>query len=380
MTTLIHKIFYAITLSFFVVGMAHTAPLVKLPEIDAKSYLLIDFYSQKILASKNPDVRIEPASITKLMTAYVIYKELKKGNIDTKDLVLISEKAWRMEGSRMFVEANKKVPIERLISGLIIQSGNDAAIALSEHVSGTEASFVEKMNAEAANIGMKNSHFVNTTGWPAEDHYTTAEDIVKLTQRVISEFPEHYKLYKEREYAYNGIKQYNRNKLLWLDPTVDGVKTGHTESAGFCLVASANRNGMRLISVVLGAKSVKDRSDSSQQLLEFGYNNFETRKLYKGGGVLENVRIWKGSSDDMPIGFIEDFYITVQKGSFDRLKGSISYQSDVDAPVHRGDEMGKVVIKDGDHVVVESSLVALNSVAGGGLWRKMTDGIQKVFH
>ena len=379
MRNLIYKILSVLIVSS-IYSSAVAAPLIKLPEIDAESYLLIDFNSNNILAKKNSDQQIEPASITKLMTAYVIYEELEKGNISANDLVLISEKAWRMQGSRMFVEARKKVPMERLINGLIIQSGNDAAIALAEHVAGTEASFVEKMNAEASKIGMKNTHFVNATGWPAKDHYTTAEDIAKLTQRVIAKYPEHYKLYKEREYAYNGIKQYNRNKLLWLDPTVDGVKTGHTESAGYCLVASANRNGMRLISVVFGAKTVKGRSDASQQLLEFGYKNYETRKLYKGGGVLENVRIWKGSSEKMPIGFLDDFYITVPKGSYERLKGTVKYPTDVDAPIHRGDEIGEVIIKDGDNVVVESPLVALNSVAGGGMWRKMTDGFQKVFH
>ncbi|MEE9302830.1 MAG: D-alanyl-D-alanine carboxypeptidase family protein [Thiotrichaceae bacterium] len=383
MIKLRNKILSVVMVSFFLTSVVHAAqnsPLIKLPDIDAESYLLIDFHSQRILASKNPGKKIEPASITKLMSAYVIYKELYKGNVDTKDLVLISEKAWRMKGSRMFVEARKKVPMERLLSGLIIQSGNDAAIALAEHISGTEASFVEKMNAEAVRLGLNNTHFVNVTGWPAENHFTTAHDIATLTRAVISEFPEHYKLYKKREYSYNGIKQYNRNKLLWLDPTVDGVKTGHTKSAGFCLVASADRNGMRLISVVLGAKSVKERSDASQQLLEYGYKNFETRKLYEGGGVLENVRIWKGASENMPIGFIDDFYITVPKGSYERLSGIVEYQSDVDAPVHRGDEVGKVIIKDGDKVVVESPLVALNTIAGGGLWRKMTDGLEKVFH
>ncbi len=380
MIKLFKKILATVSVSLFLLATVQAESLLKLPEIDAESYLLIDFNSQRILASKNPSKKIEPASITKLMSAYIIYNELQRGNIDHKDLVMISEKAWRMKGSRMFVEARKKVPMERLINGLIIQSGNDAAIALAEHIAGTEAGFVEKMNTAASKLGMKDTHFVNATGWPAEDHYTTANDIATLTRVVISEYPEHYKLYKEREYSYNGIKQYNRNKLLWLDPTVDGVKTGHTESAGFCLVASANRNGMRLISIVLGAKTVKERSDASQQLLEFGYKNFETRKLYKGGGVLENVRIWKGASENMPIGFIDDFYITVPKGSYDRLSGVVQYQSDVDAPVHRGDEVGKVIIKDGDKVVIETSLVALNSVAGGGLWRKMSDGLQKVFH
>lgn len=372
-----------ILIACFAIGIAYAQKvniLTKLPDIEAESYLLIDYHSQKVLASKQPAKRIEPASITKMMTAYIIYQELEKGNINPKDLVLISEKAWRMKGSRMFVEANKKVPFERLLSGLIVQSGNDASIALAEHTAGTEASFVEKMNVEAKRLGMKDTNFVNSTGWPAEDHYTTANDISILATALITDFPEHYKLYKEKEYSYNGIKQYNRNKLLWLDPTVDGVKTGHTESAGFCLVASADRNGMRLISVVLGAGSVKIRSDASQQLLEYGYNNFETHKLYNAGGALEEVRIWKGKEKNMPIGFIDDFYITVPKGSYSRLKGSVQYQSDVDAPVYRGDQIGKVVIKDGNKTIVEAPLAALNTVDGGGMWRTVTDGVQKVFH
>ena len=377
-----HLVIKALMLLSFLISMQISAAteLPKLPEINARSYLLQDFHSHRILASKNADIRIEPASITKLMTAYVIYKELEQGKIDKKDLVFISEKAWRMKGSRMFVEAKKKVPLERLLHGLIIQSGNDAAVALAEHVAGTEASFVEKMNAEARRLGLNDTHYVNVTGWPAKDHFTTANDIAKLTRILITEYPEHYKLYKEKEYSYNGIKQYNRNKLLWLDPSVDGVKTGHTDTAGFCLVASANRNGMRLISVVLGAKSMKERADASQQLLEYGYRNFETHKLYKAGGVLENVRIWKGSAKNMPIGFINDFYITVPKGSYQRMKGKIQYPTDVDAPVYRGDKIGKVIINDGDEVVIEAPLAALNTVAGGGLWRKMTDSMQKVFH
>jgi D-alanyl-D-alanine carboxypeptidase (penicillin-binding protein 5/6) len=346
----------------------------------AKSYLLIDFNSGGELASKNPDERVEPASITKLMTAYVLYGELKKGNITKDDRVLISEKAWRMEGSRMFVEAGKKVPLKRLLNGLIIQSGNDAAIALAEHASGSEASFVDKMNAQAQLMGLENTHFANATGWPDKDHYTTARDISKLAQAVIRDFPEYYKLYKQKEFSYNGIKQYNRNKLLWLDPTVDGVKTGHTDSAGFCLVASAKREKMRIISVVLGTENEKDRADISQQLLEYGFRFFETHKLYEHGAVLSDVRVWKGDKETIPVGFVDDFYITVPKGSYDKLKGKMEIKSGVDAPIQRGDEIGKVIIEDGGDVKIEAPILALDSVRGGGFWRKMSDGVQKVFH
>ena len=325
-------------------------------------------------------MRVEPASITKLMTAYILYQELEKGNVAYTDRVLISEKAWRKQGSRMFVEAGKKVPFSRLLKGLIIQSGNDAAIALAEHAYGSESSFVNKMNAEAAKLGMKGTHFANVTGWPDEEHYSTANDLVLLTRKLIATYPKYYALYKEKEFSYNGIKQYNRNKLLWLDPTVDGVKTGHTESAGYCLVASAERKGMRLISVVLGTKSMRARADHTQQLLEYGYRRYETRLLYKAGASLEQIRIWKGEEESVDIGFIDDFYITIPKGSYANLKGTIQYESGLDAPVYRGDRLGHVVIKDGDKIVVKSPIVALKSVTTGGLWRKVTDGIQKVFH
>lgn len=376
---LIGKWFVAVLLSYTITSLSLFAA--EPPEIAAKSYLLIDYHSQVVLASKDADKRIEPASITKLMTAYVLYKELEKGNVSTDDVVLISEKAWRMKGSRMFVEANKKVPFPRLMNGLIIQSGNDAAVALAEHSYGTEASFASRMNSEAKRLGMTNTHFTNATGWPDKNHYSTANDLAKLTRAVISEYPDHYKEYKIKEYSYNGIKQYNRNKLLWLDPTVDGVKTGHTESAGYCLVSSAERNGMRLISVVIGADTVKERSFASQQLLEYGYQSFETNKVYAANHALEEIRIWKGEKEKVAVGFIDDFYVTVAKGTYSSLKGNISYESGIDAPIYRGDKLGKVVLKNAqEKIVLEAPLEALETVTGGGLWRKVTDGVQKVFH
>lgn len=351
-----------------------------LSKIEASSYLLIDYHSGVILASKEPNMRTEPASITKIMTAYVLYQELEKGNVTHEDRVLISEKAWGKKGSRMFIEAGKKVPFDRLLKGLIIQSGNDAAIALAEHAYGSESSFVDKMNAEAAKLGMKNTHFANVTGWPDGDHYSTAHDLSILTHKLISRYPTYYAQYKEKEFSYNGIRQYNRNKLLWSDPSVDGVKTGHTESAGYCLVASADRKGMRLISILLGTKSMRARTNYTQQLLEYGYRHYETRLLYKAGAALEKIRIWKGEEESVDIGFIDDFYITIPKGSYSRLKGTIQYESGLDAPIYRGDRLGHVVIKDGDKTVVKLPIVALKSVTTGGLWRKVTDGVQKIFH
>ena len=349
------------------------------PVLDAQSYLLVDYLSGTELAAKNPEKKIEPASITKLMTAYVLYEELKKGNITLEDRVLVSEKAWKMEGSRMFVEGGKKVPLERMLHGLIIQSGNDAAVALAEHIAGSESAFVDKMNAVAAKLGMDNTHYANASGMPDKMHYTTARDIVKLARALIKNYPEFYKLYKIKEYTYNGIKQYNRNKLLWRDKTVDGMKTGHTESAGFCLVASAKRNKMRLISVMLGAKDDKSRADYSQQLLEFGFRFFETHKLYDSNSVLAEARVWKGTTDKVPAGTIDGLYVTIQKGHYDKLKGMMELFKDIDAPIQRGDLLGKAIIKDGDKIVAELPIVALSPVDAGGMWTSVTDSIKKLF-
>jgi D-alanyl-D-alanine carboxypeptidase (penicillin-binding protein 5/6) len=349
------------------------------PVLDAQSYLLIDHISGVELASKNPSKRTEPASITKLMTAYVLYGELEKGNATLEDRVLVSEKAWKMEGSRMFVEGGKKVPLERMLHGLIVQSGNDAAVALAEHVAGSESSFVDKMNAAAAKLGMDGTRYANASGMPDPQHYTTARDIVKLARALIKNYPQFYKLYKIKNYTYNGIKQYNRNKLLWRDKTVDGMKTGHTDSAGYCLVASAERNNMRLISVMLGASSEKTRADYSQQLLEYGFRFFETHKLYASNSVLAEARVWKGVTDKVPAGTIDGLYVTIQKGHYDKLKGMMELYKDIDAPVQRGDSLGKAIIKDGDIIVAELPLVALSPVDAGGLWSSVTDSIKKLF-
>ena len=365
---------------FFFMSNFSWANTVSAPDIKASSYLLVDFHSGVELAEKNADKQIEPASITKLMTAYVIYKELAKGSISLEDKVLISKKAWKMEGSRMFVEAGKKVNLNRMLHGLIVQSGNDAAVALAEHISGSEASFVAKMNNAASVLGMRSTQFQNSTGWPAKNHYTTARDIVLLTRALIAEFPKYYKLHAIKEYTYNGIKQYNRNKLLWRDDTVDGVKTGHTESAGYCLVSSAKRNDMRLISVILGAETEKSRADYSQELIEFGFRLFETHKLYDKGSVLADARVWKGTKNTVTAGIVDDFYVTVQKGRYKQLKGLMELNTSLDAPVKRGDVVGTAIIKDGDQVVHEVTLLALDDVDAGGFWTKVTDSVKKLFN
>lgn len=359
-----------------IVAMASGAP-----EIEARNYLLVDFQSGEELAGLNPGLRIEPASITKLMTAYLVYQDLGTGKVKLDDQVLISEKAWRMEGSRMFVELGKRVPFEKLLRGMIIQSGNDAAMALAEYIAGSEEAFVQRMNQTAAEMGMKDTHYMNVTGWPAKDHYTTARDIVTLVRALITEFPEPYKLYSEKEFSYNNIKQQNRNRLLFRDPTVDGLKTGHTESAGYCLVSSAKRDNMRLISVVLGTKSDDARANISQQLLEYGFRTFETHQLYNAGAVLANVRVWKGDQTEVPAGVTDDLFISIVKGRYDQLKGGMQLDKGIDAPIKRGDRLGTVIITDRElgKIVKESPLLALEDVAEGGWWRRMMDGIQKLF-
>ena len=349
------------------------------PEVDSTSFVLVDFQSGEELASLNPGEKVEPASITKLMTAYIIYRELSKGTIKLDDEVLISQHAWEMQGSRMFVELGKKVQLEKLLRGLIIQSGNDAAVALAEHIAGSETAFVQRMNETAKELGMNESQYQNVTGWPAPDHYTTARDIVVLARALITEFPDRYKLYSEKEFTYNNIKQHNRNKLLWRDPSVDGMKTGHTESAGFCLVASAKRDNMRLISVLLGSTDENSRAESSQRLLEYGFRTFETHKMYKGGDALSEVRVWQGEKTHVAAGVIDDLYVSIGKGRYDQLKGVIQFDKAIDAPIRRGDVLGKIVFSEQSRVLKEVPLLALEDIAGGGLWRRMSDSVQKFF-
>ena len=349
------------------------------PEVDANSFLLVDFQSGEELVAMNQGMRVEPASITKLMTAYILYRELARGRVKMNEDVLISQKSWEMKGSRMFVEVGKKVKLEKLLRGLIIQSGNDAAVALAEHVSGSEEAFVERMNRVAAELGMKGTRYQNVTGWPGENHYTTARDIVTLTRALITEFPDRYQLYSEKEFTYNNIKQHNRNKLLWRDDSVDGVKTGHTESAGYCLVASALRNNMRLISVVLGSGSERSRSESSQKLLEYGFRTFETHKLYKEGDALSEVRIWQGAKEKVAAGVMSDLYVSMGKGRYDQLKGVVQFDKSISAPVRRGDVLGKIVFSDQGKILKEVNLLALEDVGEGGLWRQISDSVQKFF-
>jgi len=348
------------------------------PELGARSYLLIDFDSGAVLAEKAADEQVEPASITKMMTAYLIYRELENGRISIDDKVTISEKAWRMEGSRMFVEVGKQVSVEDLLKGMIIQSGNDATVALAEHVAGTESAFVDMMNAQAQALGMTGTNYENVTGWPSENHYSTARDIATLAQAMIRDFPEHYRRYSEKEYTYNNIKQYNRNRLLWRDKTVDGIKTGHTESAGYCLVSSGKRSGMRLISVILGTESDKARTQQSQALLNYGFRFFETHKLYAAGQKLTDARAWYGEPETVGLGPISDIYITIPRGQYDKLKAEMAVDANIEAPVEQNAELGEVIISLQGESIINVPLVALNAVPEGGYMTFMKDSVLKM--
>ncbi len=349
------------------------------PDLPVKSYILVDYDSGKVLAEKNADMRVEPASITKLMTAYLVDKALAEGDIHFDDQVTISEKAWKMKGSKMFVEVGDKVRVEDLIKGMIIQSGNDATVALAEYVAGSEDAFVGYMNHQAKQLGMSASQFRNSTGWPDKEHYSTARDIATLARAVIRDYPLTYRYYKEKEFTWNNIRQFNRNRLLWKDPSVDGLKTGHTEAAGYCLVASAKREGMRLISVVLGAKSDKARTVNSQALLNYGFRFFEAPKLYKAGESLKSVRVWFGDRDRLSLGVEEPVSVLIPKGRYKDLQAAIEIDAEIEAPIAKGQELGKLTVRLDDEVLLTRPLVALQEVKDGGLAKKAMDSIRKLF-
>ncbi|MDC1288179.1 D-alanyl-D-alanine carboxypeptidase [Gammaproteobacteria bacterium] len=354
-------------------------PIPNPPELNATSYFLVDFDSGRVLAEKNPDDPVEPASITKLMTAYLVDKAIADGDIALEEMVTISEKAWRMQGSKMFVEVGKQVAVEDLLKGLIIQSGNDASVALAEHIAGSESAFAGYMNHQAKLLGMDNTNYVNATGWPDENHYSSARDIAILTRAIIDEFPESYRLYKEREYTFNKIRQFNRNRLLWRDDSVDGVKTGHTEAAGFCLVASAEREDMRLISVVLGTNSDKSRTQSSQSLLNYGFRYFETHKLYRADEVLKATRIWYGDQEQVSLGVGKDIYITIPRGRYRDLDASMEIDGEISAPIESGQSLGQVNIKLDDDLILSESIVAMQAVNEGSLIDQALDKIKLMF-
>jgi D-alanyl-D-alanine carboxypeptidase (penicillin-binding protein 5/6) len=354
-------------------------PIPNPPELPVKSYLLVDHNSGTVLAEHNADERLEPASLTKIMAAYVVFRELAAGHLSLDDEALISEKAWRTGGSKMFVKVGDRVSVRDLLMGVIVQSGNDASVALAEHIAGSEATFAELMNTHAKRLGMSGSHFVNSDGLPDPEHYSTARDMALVTAATIREFPEYYAWYAEKEFTYNGISQRNRNALLHSDENVDGVKTGHTEAAGYCLVASGVRDGMRLTSVVLGANSVKARAEASRALLNYGFRFYETHQLYAGGKPVETLRVWRGNTTELPVGPAEDLWVTIPRRQYDKLAARIEKRPEIQAPVARGETVGEIAVTLDGKDLRRVPLVALVDVGEGGLWEKARDGVLKWF-
>lgn len=349
--TLIRPILICLALLLQNVAALAATPIPAPPAINAKSFYIMDYNSGRVLAAKNENERLEPASITKLMTAYVIFGEFAQGRIRLNELSTISTNAWRMPGSRMFIEERSKVSIEDLLKGLIIQSGNDASVALAEHIAGTEQAFVSMMNAYAGQLGLADTLYQNSTGLPIPDHYTTARDIATLVQALIQDYPEYYAWYSEKEFTYNNITQYNRNSLLWSDPSVDGGKTGHHEAAGYCLVASALRNDMRLISVVLGAPNARARGEYIQALLNYGFRFYETHPLYAANEPISTKRVWKGEHEEVELGLKSALYVTIERGRYEELDAEMEVPDVLVAPLTSDQPLGQVRVTDRKSVV-----------------------------
>jgi len=345
------------------------------PTIAAGSYILQDYHTGKVLAENNADVKLAPASLTKIMTVYVVFNEIRNGHLHLDDTATISQKAWATGGSKMFVKVDDKVKIEDLLKGVIIQSGNDASVALAEHVAGDESTFAEMMNQHALRLGMNNSHFVDSNGLPAENHYTTARDLAILTAALIKEFPDYYRWFSQQEFTYNNITQHNRNTLLSRDGSVDGVKTGFTDDAGYCLVASALRNDMRLISVVMNTKSANARASENQNLLNYGFRFFESHKLFQGKTSLAETRVWKGDEKNVAVGLAEDLYVTIPRRQFDGVKSDIVVDKKIMAPVQQGAKLGSVNVTLKGEVLANKALIALNPVQQGGIFRRVYDSV-----
>lgn len=359
----------------FGAAFAADAPVPSPPQVPGTAHILVDMDSGRVLAESNADTRLEPASLTKIMTAHVVFQALRENKIKLDDQVLVSEKAWRTGGSRTFIDVNSRVKLEDLLKGLIIQSGNDAAVALAEHVAGSEETFVKMMNEEARRLGMTGTNYVNATGLPDPSHYGTVRDLVKLTESTIRDFPEYYAWYAIKEFVHNNIKQTNRNLLLWRDESVDGVKTGHTKTAGYCLVASAKRDGMRLIAVVMGTKSEQERARETLSLLNYGFRFYEAHRLHGAGATLAQAKVWKGTRRDLPIGVATDLTLTVPRGQHEGISTRYEVESRLIAPLVRGQVVGKVVVEQSGKVVREAPLVALEEIPLGGWFRRLIDTI-----
>lgn len=387
------KTLLACTLMSLISGMALASPIIPVPtqpqqltftpsapNLTATGYIMMDATSGRILTEKNSDQRMPPASLTKLMTMYIVSNAIKTGQIKLDDKVMISKKAWQTEGSRMFVKVGDEVPVRDLVQGVVVASGNDAAVALAEHIAGTEEGFAELMNQQAKILGMNNSHFVDSTGLPNEEHYSTAHDLAILTQAYIKNFPEDYSLYSEKWYTYNNIRQPNRNRLLWRFQYADGLKTGHTKEAGYCLVGSAKKDGMRLITVVLGEPNDSARTEDSMRLMTYGFRFFETHKLYNASTPLVQARVWQGQKGEVPLGLTSDMYVTVPTGQYKKLSAVMQVDSNIKAPISKGKTYGTVQIKINDQVVATQPLVALDNDEKGGFFRSVSDSVKYNIH
>ncbi len=375
-----HKYLIIVSSLFFAHWVAAAPAVIPAPpSIAASGYILIDADSGRVITEKNADEKLPPASLTKLMTSYVLSYELAEGNVANTDMVTISENAWAQNptfagSSLMWIEVGKQVNLKDLHKGVVISSGNDASVAVAEHLAGSESAFADVMNQHAALLGMTGSHFVNAHGLPDPEHYMTARDLAILSKAILK-YPEEYALYSQPDYTYNNITQTNRNRLLWKDDSVDGLKTGHTEEAGFCLVSSAKRNGMRLISVVMGAKSQSAREVESQKLLSYGFRYFETHQLYSTGDALTATKIWAGASDSLSLGVERDIHLTIPRGKHKDIEAVMDLAEFIKAPVSAGNEYGELVIRlDGEELLREP-LFALESIEQGGIFKRLWDAI-----
>ena len=378
--TIAKRLSMLVLLSAPVAGWAAESVVPAAPQLAAKAWVLMDGASGQVLVENNAYERLPPASLTKLMTAYIATKEIEGGRFAESDMVTVSEHAWRTGGSRMFIKLGSQVSVSDLLHGIIIQSGNDASVALAEHIAGSEDAFADMMNNTAQKLGMTNSHFMDATGLPNPEHYSSARDMATLARAIIYGEPTHYAIYAQKEFLWNNIKQPNRNLLLWRDKTVDGLKTGHTEEAGYCLVASAVRDGQRMIAVVFGTNSEQARAAETQKLLTYGFRFFESQTFYKKGAELTKAMVWKGSEHEVKAGLSEDLTMTVPRGQLKQLQANMVLQPQLMAPIQQGQVIGKVEVKLGDKVVRTSDLVALNAVEEGGIFRRLWDSIRLFFY
>lgn len=372
---------YAFGLSLVWACAAKALPIPAPPQFQAKSYVLMDADSGQVLAARNPDLQTEPASLTKLMTVYVVFNALKDGVISLDTPVTISVKAWRMGGSRMFANVGSQVSVQNLLQGVIVQSGNDASVALAERVGGSEDSFVGLMNEYAKRLGMQNTHYVDASGLTNDTaHHTSARDLALLSQAIINQFPDYYRrFFSEKTFTWDHITQANRVSLLFTDPSVDGLKTGFTDSAGYCMVTSALRNGMRLIAVVMGTPSEKARAIDDEALLNYGFNFYETHRLYAAGTAVTQIRAWKGADRRVPVGLMHDLYVTIPKGTYAELSASLQTPSGLVAPIATGAPAGQVQVSYDGKTLLDAPLYTLHAVPEGNIFRRMIDSVRLWF-